>query len=106
MPEQKHLYDVNEYPKERLMTSHSSAFIPPPPAPVMTVTPVSGVTLNESKSNLALTKSESSSAGVDAGAGADASGGHASDAEKLSPVPSPPSFPEGGMQAWLTVLGG
>jgi hypothetical protein len=66
----------------------------------MTATPDGGMTLNDSKSNLALTQSESSSAGagaIDAGV---------VDAEKLSPVPSAPPFPEGGLQAWLTVLGG
>lgn len=66
----------------------------------MTATPDGGLTLNDSKSNLALTKSTSSSAA------AAATADHATDAEKLPPVPSPPSFPEGGMQAWLTVLGG
>jgi hypothetical protein len=68
----------------------------------MTATPDGGMTLNDSKSNLALTKSESSSAG----AGSGAAGAGAVDAEKLSPVPSAPPFPEGGLQAWLTVLGG
>ncbi|KAJ8586712.1 MFS general substrate transporter [Rhizopogon salebrosus TDB-379] len=58
------------------------------------------MTLNDSKSNLALTQSESSSAG------AGAVGAGVVDAEKLSPVPSAPPFPEGGLQAWLTVLGG
>ncbi|KAG2346560.1 MFS general substrate transporter [Suillus weaverae] len=45
----------------------------------MTLAPDGGMTLNDSKSNLALTKSDNS---------------------------SPPPFPEGGLQAWLTVLGG
>lgn len=71
----------------------------------MTATPDGMVTMNDSKSNLALTKSESSSAIVVAAA-ADAGAEHTADAEKLPPVPAQPTFPEGGMQAWLTVLGG
>jgi len=72
----------------------------------MTATPDGVVTLSDSKSNLALTQSESSSAGVVAAT--DAGVEHIADAdlEKPPPVPSLPSFPEGGMQAWLTVLGG
>ncbi|KAG0695141.1 MFS general substrate transporter [Suillus ampliporus] len=63
----------------------------------MTATPEGGRTLNDSKSNLALTKSDSSSGG-----GAEL----ATQAEKSPQIPTPPSFPEGGLQAWLTVLGG
>jgi hypothetical protein len=50
-------------------------------------------TLNDSKSNL---KSDNSSADAELTA----------DVEKPSQTPGPPQFPEGGLQAWLTVLGG
>jgi len=96
MPEQKHLYDVNQYPKERTSTPQALSSLPP--ASVMTATPDSGVTLTDSKSNLAPTKSESSSPSPPPT--------NPADPEKLPSVLSPPSFPEGGIQAWLTVLGG
>ena len=63
----------------------------------MTATPDGGRTLQESsKSNLALTKSESSGDDVE----------RAASVEKSPQISSPPPFPEGGLQAWLTVLGG
>ncbi|KAH7922546.1 MFS general substrate transporter [Leucogyrophana mollusca] len=58
----------------------------------MASTPEGGMTLNDSKSNLALSKSSS---------------GEVELAVPAVPAPQgPPQFPEGGLQAWLTVLGG
>ncbi|KAG1744490.1 MFS general substrate transporter [Suillus occidentalis] len=62
----------------------------------MTTTPDGGRTLHDSKSNLALTKSDNSSADAEL----------AAHVEKPPQVPAPSPFPEGGLQAWLTVLGG
>lgn len=62
----------------------------------MTTTPDGGRTFHDSKSNLALTKSDNSSADAEL----------AAHAEKPPQAPAPSPFPEGGLQAWLTVLGG
>jgi hypothetical protein len=62
----------------------------------MAATPDGGRTFNDSKSNLALTKSENSSADAEL----------APHVEKPPQIPGPSPFPEGGLQAWSTVLGG
>jgi hypothetical protein len=62
----------------------------------MTTTPDGGRTFHDSKSNLALTKSDNSSADAEL----------AAHVEKPPQAPAPSPFPEGGLQAWLTVLGG
>lgn len=54
------------------------------------------MTLNDSTSNLALTKSDNSSGDAELPA----------HVEKSPQIPGPPPFPEGGLQAWQTVLGG